>query len=136
MERLTELAALKGVEVWELDSDEVNSDEESSEEEEEKVLEDIDEEEEDKEQVVKGHRGLIDVDNPNRGTKAKSEREEPAERVDKNVAKRTAQEKSDLARLKEIRARREQASREQEEKKQKKEIMKVQAKSNFVTRKK
>jgi hypothetical protein len=164
IEKIRELAAQRGVEIWEIrpedvESEESESDSEASEEEvkakpkskavKKSSSEEEEEEEEEEESkfgnpnVRKGHTGLIEVANPNRRVKKNDEKVKLSRREleELNQKKRQAREekmmregtsfkaKQDLARLAEIRAKREAAAKEREEKKQLQETKKAEAMS-------
>jgi len=163
IEKIRELAAQRGVEIWEIRPEDVESEESESDSEEEvkakpkskpvkKSSSEEEEEEEEEEQeeskygnpnVRKGHTGLIEVSNPNRRVKKSNEKVQLSRREleELNQKKRQAREekmmregtsfkaKQDLARLAEIRAKREAAAKEREEKKQLHETKKAEAMS-------
>lgn len=152
IEKIRELAAQRGVEIWQIrpedvESEESDSDSEASDEEvktnpkqkSKQVVESSSEEEEEEEEeskygnpnVKKGHSGLIEVSNPNRAVKRNDDKVQLSRREleELNSKKRAAREdkmmrdgtsakaKHDLARLAEIKAKRDAAAKDREEKK-------------------
>lgn len=151
MQRIVQIAAERGVEIWEIRPEDLESDEDSeqseevSEEEKKEVPQESDS---DEEVVVKGHQGLIEIENPNRvGPRVpKPKREDLVESHRENVKReqqqvkqikrgKTQEAQADLQRLAEIRAKREAAAKQREEQKKKSEELKIQANSRFKRRK-
>jgi len=132
MERITELAAKRGVEVWEIDPNELSeNDSESSE-----SLEEVEEhkyapgEDSEEEEVKKGHQNLIETANPNRARKAPSKQKQQQQET-KPKAPSKHQMDADMKRLAEVRARREAAAKEREENRVKAQENKKLAESKF-----
>ncbi|CAG9327879.1 unnamed protein product [Blepharisma stoltei] len=161
LEKLQELAAKRGVEVWEIDPNEISSGDESEEEEgineaeeheeeetktpqeeNKKVEQEDSDEEEDKYEgeVVVGHQGLMEISNPNRARGIPKSWDPPQESGNRRGGYKGQEEgkskgpkvsKSDKERLEEIRARRDAASKQREENKKKQEKLKEEASNKF-----
>ena len=127
LEQLEEKAARLGVEVWQL-KDEEESSEEGQEEIKELPKEDSGS---DSDGVIKGHQGLIAIENPNRLRPLKKSdfrTEEEMAESKKALKHKEVNAAGDMQRLQEVRARREAAAKQREEQKAQSNQLKEQAK--------
>jgi hypothetical protein len=132
LQELEEKAARLGVEVWELEKG-GNS---SSEEEEKEEIKEMPKEDSgsDSDTAVKGHAGLIEIENPNRlKPLRKSDFRTEEEMADSKKALKFKAQSSvgDLQRLQEVRARREAAAKQREEMKAQATSLKEEAKKKL-----
>ena len=127
LQELEERAARLGVDVWELKDEEEESDEEQ-EEIKEAPKEDSDS---DSDGVIKGHQGIIAIDNPNRLRplrKSDFRTEEEMAESKKAMKHKEVAAVGDIQRLQEVRARREAAAKQREEMKAQSSKLKEDAK--------
>ena len=115
MQELEERAARLGVEVWDLKDEE----EEESDEEQEEIKEAPKEDSgSDSDGVIKGHQGIIEIENPNRLRPLKKSdfrTEEEMAESKKALKHKEVAAVGDIQRLQEVRARREAAAKQREE---------------------
>jgi len=141
---LSERAAVQGKDLWELREEELERVRSQAAGEETK--EDAPAGEGDEDEVVAGHQGLMEVENPNRRNPLVVEAPDKISRKHKEAvddqrrqdredrqmrAGATAQAKQDLERLAQIKAKREAAAREREDKRTQSEKLKADAQNGF-----